>query len=113
MELNYNSWQVDEIIQLILDKLTLKWTPIVRKTLEMYQGSGRHLNLKFKGIPGPLEEQLIIKTLFKNKPHWRKLSLSTISNNYITYQAIFLGKRESILKDLSSTPDAPFLTKDL
>ena len=108
VELNYNSWQVDEIIQLILDKLTLKWTPIVRKTLEMYQGSGRQLNLKFKGIPGPLEEQLIIKTLFKNKPHWKKLSLSTISNNYITYQAIFLGKRESILKDLSSTSDAPF-----
>ncbi|MGY8700917.1 MAG: hypothetical protein ACKVJ3_07125, partial [bacterium] len=97
-KLSYSSWKAEEIIPLILDKLILEWTPVILKTLEMDQGLGELLKLKFKGIPGPIEEQLLIKTLFQNNPRWEKLSLATISSNYLTYQALFLGKQGTILR---------------
>jgi hypothetical protein len=107
-KLSYSSWKAEEIIPLILDKLILEWTPVIRKTLEMDQGLGELLKLKFKGIPGPIEEQLLIKTLFQNNPRWGKLSLATISSNYLTYQALFLGKQGTILREFNTPPEAPF-----
>ena len=107
-KLSYSSWKAEEIIPLILDKLILEWTPVIRKTLEMDQGLGELLKLKFKGIPGPIEEQLLIKTLFQNNPRWEKLSLATISSNYLTYQALFLGKQGTILREFNTPPEAPF-----
>ena len=106
--LPYSSWKAEEIIPLILDKLILKWTPVIRKTLEMDQGLGEVLKIKFKGIPGPIEEQLLIKTLFQNNPRWGKLNLATISSDYLTYQALFLGKQATILKEFNTPPKAPF-----
>jgi len=107
-KLSYSSWKVEDIIPLILDKLILEWTPVIRKTLEMDQGLGELLKLKFKGIQGPIEEQLLIKTLFQNNPRWEKLSLDTISSNYFTYQALFLGKQGTILREFNTPPEAPF-----
>ena len=107
-KLSYSSWQVEKIIPLILDNLLLEWTTVIRKTLEMNQGLGEQLKLKFKGIPGPIEEQLLIKTLFQNNPRWGKLSLDTISSNYLTYQALFLGNQGTILREFSAPSEAPF-----
>ncbi|MEC9384631.1 MAG: hypothetical protein VYD06_09330, partial [SAR324 cluster bacterium] len=98
-KLLYTSWQTEKIIPLILDKLLLEWTPVILKTLEVNQGLAELLKLKFKGIPGPIEEQLLIKTLFQNNPRWEKLNLTTISSKYLTYQALYLGKRGTILKE--------------
>ncbi|MEC8939462.1 MAG: hypothetical protein VYC92_00925, partial [SAR324 cluster bacterium] len=107
-KLLYTSWQTEKIIPLILDKLLLEWTPVILKTLEVNQGLAELLKLKFKGIPGPIEEQLLIKTLFQNNPRWEKLNLTTISSKYLTYQALYLGKQGTILKEFRAPPEAPF-----
>jgi hypothetical protein len=107
-KLSYTSWQTEEIIPQILDKLLLEWTPVILKTLEMDQGLAEQLKLKFKGIPGPIEEQLLIKTLFQNNPRWEKLNLATISSKYLTYQALYLGKQGTILREFNAPPEAPF-----
>jgi len=107
-KLSYTSWQTEKIIPLILDKLLLEWTPVILKTLEVDQGLAELLKLKFKGIPGPIEEQLLIKTLFQNNPRWEKLNLTTISSKYLTYQALYLGKQGTILREFRAPPEAPF-----
>lgn len=105
---SYTAWQTEVIFPLILDGLMLKWTPVIQKALEMNQGSGTQLKLKFKGLPGPIEEQLLVKTLFQNNPRWKKLSLDTISSNYVSYQALYLGRQETILREFKAPQDAPF-----
>jgi len=107
-KLSYTSWQTEKIIPLILNKLLLEWTPVILKTLEVDQGLAELLKLKFKGIPGPIEEQLLIKTLFQNNPRWEKLNLTTISSKYLTYQALYLGKQGTILREFRAPPEAPF-----
>lgn len=107
-ELSFDNWNPEKVIPLILDKLVLDWTPVIRETLEIDREIGEKIILKIKGIPGPIEEQAIIKTLFKNKPLWRQIKLTTISRKFLTYEAIFLGKGNNILQGLSVPFKASF-----
>ncbi|GIT62623.1 MAG: hypothetical protein Ct9H300mP21_01690 [Pseudomonadota bacterium] len=72
------------------------------------QVSGAQVKLKFKGLPGPIEEQQLIKTLFRNNPRWKKLSLDTISSNFVSYKALFLGPLKQIIQEFRSPKNAPF-----
>ena len=108
VKLSYLSWQTEEIITAILDSLLLQWTPVIQKALEMNQGIGTQVKIKFRGLPGPIEEQLLVKSLFQNNPRWKKLSLDIIASDYISYQALFLGLQEKIFREFVAPQNAPF-----
>ena len=107
-EIPYKTWNTNVIIPEILDQLLLKWTPVMQHIVAVNQVSGAQVKLKFKGLPGPIEEQQLIKTLFRNNPRWKKLSLDTISSNYVTYKALFLGPLKQIIQEFRSPKNAPF-----
>ena len=86
----------------------LKWTPVIKKTLEFDKEKAERTTIKFRGLLGPIEEQLLFKILFQNNPRWEEISLDIIANDFVTYQGIFLGRKDEILKDLSLPKDAPF-----
>ena len=111
--LSYSAWQPDDIIPAILDKLLLKWTPVISRALAMNQGSGTEVKFKFKGLPGPIEEQLLVKALFNNNPQWKNLTLDTIAINYVSYQALFLENTGKILPEFKVPQDSPFGIKDV
>ena len=107
-ELSYKAWRAEKVIPAMLDGLLLQWTPVMQKILAVNQGSGAQVKLKFKGLPGPIEEQWLIKTFFLNNPRWKRLNLDTISSNFVTYKALYLGKHENILREFSSPKDKTF-----
>ena len=107
-DLIYETWNTKKVIPAILDELLLQWTPVMKKILAVNQGSGAKVKLRFKGLPGPIEEQMFIKTIFLNNPRWKKLSLDTISNDFVSYKALYLGKKENILREFSSPKDTIF-----
>ena len=107
-DLSYKDWRTEKVIPAILDGLLLQWTPVMQKILAVNQGSGAQVKLKFKGLPGPIEEQRLIKTFFLNNPRWKRLSLDTISSNFVSYKALYLGKQENILREFSSPKDKTF-----
>ena len=107
-EISYKTWNTNVIIPEILDQLLLQWTPVMQHIVTVNQVSGAQVKLKFKGLPGPIEEQQLIKTLFRNNPRWKKLSLDTISSNFVSYKALYLGKQENILREFSSPKDKTF-----
>ena len=74
----------------------------------MNQGIGTQVKIKFRGLPGPIEEQLLVKSLFQNNPRWKKLSLDIIASDYISYQALFLGLQEKIFREFVAPQNAPF-----
>jgi len=106
--LSYMIWKEDEVISKILNKLMLQWTPIILKTVQFNKGLGKKVNLKFRGVPGPIEEQLLFKSLFHDNPRWEKIYLDVISKNFVTYQGFFLGNKKNILRDLKLKKDSQF-----
>ena len=76
----------------------LKWTPVIKKTLEFDKEKAERTTIKFRGLLGPIEEQLLFKILFQNNPRWEEISLDIIANDFVTYQGIFLGRKDEILK---------------
>jgi hypothetical protein len=106
--MSYTAGQIEAIIPSILDKLLLNWTPLIQKALTIYAGTGLEVKLKFKGISGPIQEQQLIKTLFQNNPRWKNLRLDVISENYVSYGALFIGKKDDIFQEFIPPPDAPF-----
>lgn len=111
--MSYTSGQIEDIIPSILDKLLLNWTPVIQNALTTNAGRGIKVKLKFNGLSGPLQEQVLIKTLFQNNPRWKNLRLDVISGNFVSYRAFFLGKKDNIFQEFSSPPDAPFHINDL
>ena len=107
-EISYKTWNTNVIIPEILDQLLLQWTPVMQHIVTVNQVSGAQVKLKFKGLPGPIEEQQLIKTLFRNNPRWKKVSLDTISSNFVSYKALFLGPLKQIIQEFRSPKNAPF-----
>jgi len=105
---SFSVWNEKNIIPEILDKLMLQWTPIILKTFEFNKGSGKNVNLKFRGVPGPIEEQLLFKSIFQNNPRWEKINLDVISKHYVTYKGIFLGNKKEILRELRQKNDSQY-----
>ncbi len=107
-KVSYKTWNTKEILTNILDELILKWTPVMQHIVSVNQENGTLVNLKFQGLPGPIEEQKLIKALFWNNPRWKELTLDTISRNYVSYKALFLGPQKEILQDFRLLKNEPF-----
>ena len=82
-----SSKQIDSAIPKLLDRLILKWTPVIKMALIFNAGREIKVKIKFIGLKGPYEEQLLVKTLFHNNPRWKNLRLETISSNFVTYSS--------------------------
>ena len=104
----FSVWNEKEIIPNILDRLMLKWTPIIHKTIEFNKGNGKKIKIIFKGVNGPIEEQQLFKTLFQNNPHWKEINLDKISFNSVSYKGIFLGNKKNIFRNSNLSKDLPF-----
>ena len=71
----YSSEQIDRIIPQLLDRLILNWTPVIKRALTFNAGREIKVKIKFIGLNGPHEEQLLVKTLFQNNQRWKNLRL--------------------------------------
>ncbi len=109
INLSFSEWNEKKIISEILDGLMLKWTPIINKTIELNKGSLGKIKLVFRGLNGPIEEQLLFKTLFQNNPYWKEVFLDKISLNSVSYKGYFLGNQKNIYQNLIVTKDFPFI----
>ena len=107
-EVDFMSLDKVENISRMFDNLVVEWTPIIEKIQQMDQGHVKRLNIKFIGVPGPIEEQLLVKTLFENKPNWGKVNLSSVTKEFISYKAFYNGKREKILTEFIIPPGTRF-----
>ena len=95
----YSSEQIDSIIPQLFDRLLLKWTPVIKQALKFNAGREKKVKIKFTGLSGPHEEQMLIKTLFQNNPRWKNLLLETISSSFVTYSSLYLGDKDKIIKE--------------
>tara|TARA_B100000315_G_scaffold28415_1_gene24194 strand:- start:264 stop:1718 length:1455 start_codon:yes stop_codon:yes gene_type:complete len=109
----YSSEQIDSIIPQLLDRLMLNWTPVIKKVLIFNEGRGIKVKIKFIGLYGPVEEQLLVKTLFHNNPRWKNLRLDTISSNFVSYRSLYLGNKDKMLKEFFLPPDSQFQISEL
>ena len=109
----YSSEQIDSIIPQLLDRLMLNWTPVIKKALIFNEGRGIKVKIKFIGLYGPVEEQLLVKTLFHNNPRWKNLRLDTISSNFVSYRSLYLGNKDKMLKEFILPPDSQFQISEL
>ena len=108
INLPFSVWNEEKIISEILDGLMLKWNPIIQKTIELYKRNGKNLKLNFNGVTGPIEEQVLFKTLFQNNPNWKEINLDKISLNTISYKGIYLGVKKNIFLNYNFSKDVPF-----
>ena len=104
----YSSKQIDSLVPQLLDRLMLNWTPVIKEILTFNEGREIKVKIKFIGLKGPYEEQLLVKNLFHNNPRWKNLSLETISSNFVTYSAFYLGEKDKILKEFVLPQDSQF-----
>ena len=104
----YSSEQIDSIIPQLFDTLVLNWTPVIKKALTFNAGRGIKVKIKFIGLNGPHEEQLLLKTLFQNNPRWKNLRLETISSSFVTYSSLYLEDKDKMLKEFVLPQDSQF-----
>ena len=109
----YSSEQIDSIIPQLLDRLMLNWTPVIKKALTFNAGREIKVKIKFIGLYGPVEEQLLVKTLFHNNPRWKNLRLDTISSNFVSYSSLYLGNKDKMLKEFILPPDSQFQISEI
>jgi len=104
----YSSEQIDIIIPQLLDRLILNWTPVIKKALTFNAGREINVKIKFIGLNGPHEEQMLVKTLFQNNPRWKNLRLEVISSGFTTYSSLYLGDKDKIFKEFVLPHDTQF-----
>ena len=104
----YSFQNIESIIPKVLDKLVLNWTPVLKKALTFNAGREIKVKIKFIGLNGPYEEQSLVKILFQNNPRWKDLNLETISSNFVTYSALYLGVRDKMFKEFVLPEDSQF-----
>ncbi|MBC8258840.1 MAG: hypothetical protein H8E38_07485 [SAR324 cluster bacterium] len=109
----FSVWNPEVIIPEILDDLVLKWTPVIKDALAVFQRGGTEIIVKIKGLPGPKEEQVLFKTLFQNNHRWKNLNLDALSNTYVTYKGYFTDKQSNIFREFNLPQDAPFSILDV
>ena len=109
----YSSEQIDSIIPQLFDRLLLKWTPVIKQALKFNAGREKKVKIKFTGLSGPHEEQMLIKTLFQNNPRWKNLLLETISSSFVTYSSLYLGDKDKILKEFVLPHDSQFQISEI
>ncbi len=109
----YSSEQIDSFIPQLLDRLILKWTPVIKKALTFNAGREIKVKIKFIGLNGPHEEQMLVKTLFQNNPRWKNLRLETISSNFVTYSSLYLGDKDKMLKEFVLPHDSQFKISEI
>ncbi len=108
----FSIWDKKKIIPEILDGLSLKWAPVILKTMALNKENAKNITLKFVGINSPIEEQIIYKVMFQNNPNWKEIYLDKISMNYVTYKGIFLGNKNTIFRNLNISQDFQFRVKN-
>ena len=109
----YSSEQIDSIIPQLLDRLILNWTPVIKKALTFNAGREIKVKIKFIGLNGPHEEQMLVKTLFQNNPRWKNLRLETISSSIVTYTSLYLGDKDKMLKEFVLPHDSQFQISEI
>ena len=109
----YSSEQIDSIIPQLFDRLLLKWTPVIKQSLKFNAGREKKVKIKFTGLSGPHEEQMLIKTLFQNNPRWKNLLLETISSSFVTYSSLYLGDKDKIIKEFVLPHDSQFQISEI
>ncbi len=109
----YSSEQIDSIIPQLLDRLILNWTPVIKKALTFNAGREIKVKIKFIGLNGPHEEQMLVKTLFQNNPRWKNLRLETISSSFVTYSSLYLGDKDKMLKEFVLPQDSQFQISEI
>ncbi len=108
-----SSKQIDSVISQLFDRLIMNWTPVIKKALTFNAGREIKVKIKFKGLKGPYEEQLLVKTLFHNNRRWKNLRLETISSNFVTYSSFFLGDKNKMLKEFVLPKDSQFKISEI
>ncbi len=109
----YSSEQIDSIIPQLLDKLILNWTPVIKNALTFNAGGEIKVKIKFIGLNGPYEEQLLVKNLFHNNPRWKNLRLETISSNFVTYSSLYLGEKEKMINEFVLPQESQFQISEI
>jgi len=109
----HSSEQIDSNIPQLLDRLILNWTPVIKKALTFNAGREIKVKIKFVGLNGPHEEQMLLKTLFQNNPRWKNLRLETISSSFVTYSSLYLGDKDKMLKELALPQDSQFQISEI
>ncbi len=81
--------------------LLLEWGAVLRAVFEQ-DSQGAMTEIQLTGVPGPLEEALILRVAFAGKPQWADLSLSRLLPDGALYQGELRGNQEAEVRALTS-----------
>ncbi|MBF0280630.1 MAG: hypothetical protein HQM13_22740 [SAR324 cluster bacterium] len=96
----------------LLEKISLNWNPLVSALIETDQKSGSRIMVKLSGFKTPLQESEFIKTVFKSNG-LRQFFIYKIVKDYVVYQAVYSGNRETLLSQLKKTEHPNFKINNL
>ncbi len=83
------------------DALLLEWGPVLQAVFAQ-DTQGAVTEIQITGVPGPLEEALVLRVAFSGKPQWNDLSLSRLLPEGALYQGELRGNQEAEVRALTS-----------
>lgn len=100
-------------VEQLIEKLSLRWAPLISNLHEYDQGMGIPIRLKISGLESPSQEAQFVQKVFQNNALWKDVQLSQIMMNSIEYGGRFLGEEDQLLSSLEQRYQNRFEVYDL
>lgn len=99
-------------VRQLLDELMLVWHKVMGSLHALNRGESL-VKITISGLPGPAQEQQLLKDLFQDNSRWQNLKLYALSRDHVVYQAVFSGKKKLVEQQLRKRLGPSFQLKNL
>ncbi|MGK5093838.1 hypothetical protein WDW89_17725 [Deltaproteobacteria bacterium TL4] len=108
-----SSGGLESLIKDMLSQLDLRWNTTLAELANLDQDLGAPIHIKLRGVPGPQQEEHLVKTLLLNDLRWKQVKLHTIAGNYVVYSGYYLGERQKLISELRKKEDALYVLQSI